>query len=237
VIALDAPTILPLGDSSLVVRFGDRIDPALHRRVMSLAAYLDAHPIPGIVEYVPAFASLAIHYDPLRIARSPSSYELLVSTLQQSIARMEEPASHEARIVEIPVCYGGEFGPDLEYVAAYHRLSIEEVISLHSGGSYRIYMIGFAPGFPYLGGMNERIATPRRSTPRSRVPAGSVAIGGMQTGVYPIESPGGWHLIGRTPLRLFRPERVPPVLLRAGDTIRFRSISRAEFDAWKEGAT
>ena len=134
------------------------------------------------------------------------------------------------------MCYGGEYGPDLEEVARHNGLSVDEVIALHSGGEYLVYMIGFAPGFPYLGGMSERIAMPRRSSPRAQIPVGSVGIAGMQTGVYPIETPGGWQLIGRTPLALFRPEENPPSLLQAGNKVRFRPISADEFAAWKEGA-
>jgi inhibitor of KinA len=138
------------------------------------------------------------------------------------------------RVVEIPVCYGGEFGPDLGYVAEHNQLSVEEVIEIHTSGQYLVYMIGFAPGFPYLGGMSERIMAPRRQSPRLAIPAGTVGIAGMQTGVYPIETPGGWQLIGRTPLALFRPQDNPPSLLQSGDIVRFCQISDKEYEEYKE---
>ncbi|GAA4708076.1 5-oxoprolinase subunit PxpB [Brevibacillus fulvus] len=229
----------PLGDSGVMVKLGQAIDRLTHEKVRTLADYLEESPFYGMVEYVPAFTTVTVYYDPVLLSdpASPQSpYERVCALLQKILAQVTERPSADSRIVEIPVCYGGELGPDLEAVADYHQLSVEEVIRLHTAPDYLVHMIGFAPGFPYLGGLDERIATPRRGTPRLRIEAGSVGIGGSQTGVYPIESPGGWQLIGKTPLRLFRPEHEPPTLLQAGDTVRFRAITREEFDRWQEVA-
>ncbi|HET7563846.1 MAG TPA: 5-oxoprolinase subunit PxpB [Gemmatimonadaceae bacterium] len=221
----------PLGDRAVIIRLGSSIDEATHRRVRAVCARLDAQPIPGVVEYVPAFASVAVHYDP-----ATNAYARMTELLDAELVHLEDEGLPPARTVEIPVCYGGEFGPDLDDVARHHALTADEVVRIHTGGDYLVHMIGFAPGFPYLGGLPERIATPRRREPRTLVPAGSVGIGGSQTGVYPIASPGGWQLIGRTPLTLFSPERDVPALLRAGDRVRFRAISRDEFLAWDADA-
>jgi inhibitor of KinA len=161
-----------------------------------------------------------------------------VSSIVQSKLENEQTEKELAhRTVSIPVCYGGEYGPDLEYVARHHNLTPEEVISIHSEGEYLAYMIGFAPGFPFLGGLSEKIATPRRPSPRTSIPAGSVGIAGMQTGVYPISTPGGWQLIGQTPVKLFLPKQNPPSLLQAGDIVKFEPISKEEYQEMqaKEG--
>lgn len=220
---------VPLGDSAIVVRFGECIAPELYDRVRALAEYLDAHPLPGLVEYAPAFATVALFYDPLRWSCSEFCAEV-----QRIVAGLGGRSPSQPRVIEIPVCYGGEFGPDLAFVAEHNHVTEDEVVSIHAGGEYLTYMIGFAPGFPYLGGMSSRIAAPRRGSPRPRIPAGSVGIAGNQTGVYPIETPGGWQLIGRTPWKLFRPWEDPPSLLRAGDVVRFRPIAPADFAAWQE---
>jgi inhibitor of KinA len=222
-------SVTPLGDSALLVRFGDAIDPAVHRQVRALAAQLDQHPLIGMVEYIPAFASVAILYDP-----SSQSFQDMASAVNEILSALSELTEPESRVVEIPTCYGGKFGPDLDFVAEHNGLTCEEVVHLHSSAEYTTYMIGFAPGFPYLGGMPPQIAVPRRSSPRLRVPAGSVGIAGGQTGVYPLETPGGWQLIGRTPRALFRAENDPPILLRCGDLVRFRPMTRSEYEAWQE---
>jgi inhibitor of KinA len=240
--------IFPLGDAAVVVELGNEINETTHQRVQMVSARLEVCSFPGMLEYVPAFTTVTVFYDPYRVAQEVekekkslpsekagvSPYQYVRSWLESVIAQGEEEQKKTVRIVEIPVCYGGEFGPDLEFVAHHNGLTPEEVIQIHSGAEYLVYMIGFAPGFPYLGGMPEQIAAPRRSSPRLKIPAGSVGIAGMQTGVYSIETPGGWQLIGRTPLPLFVPENNPPTLLRAGDRIRFRAISRQEYDEWKE---
>ena len=163
-----------------------------------------------------------------------SPVQVTTALLEKMIEKLDDSAAKSPRVVEIPVCYGGELGPDLEYVAEYNHLTVDEVIDIHVSNQCLVYMIGFAPGFPYLGGMSERIATPRRPSPRAAIPAGSVGIAGLQTGVYPITTPGGWQLIGRTPLALFRPYDVTPSLLQAGDLIQFRSISPQKFEEYKE---
>jgi len=217
--------IEPLGDAALLIRVGNAIDEETHRIVAGVSARLSASPFPGMVEYVPAFTTVAVHYDPARLTFVQASS--LVSGLLKDVSPATLPDTDP---LEIPVCYGRDLGPDLAFVAEHAKLTPDEVVGLHAGGDYRVYMLGFSPGFPFLGGLPEPIATPRRPSPRLKVPAGSVAIGGKQTGVYPIESPGGWQIIGRTHLALFRPDLNPPTLLRMSQRVRFRSISREEFD-------
>jgi inhibitor of KinA len=229
-----------LGDRAILIQVGSSIDEATHRRVRAVQSRLSQCVIAGVVELVPAYTSLAVHYDPAQLEQpaaddTSAPHDRLCARLAEVLARAEVEQLPTQRYVEIPVVYGGEFGPDLEDVARQHGLSADEVIRIHGGGDYLVYMIGFAPGFPYLGGLDPRLATPRRSVPRTAVAAGSVGIGGDQTGVYPIESPGGWHLIGRTPRRLFVANREPPTLLQAGDRVRFRAISSREFDILEKG--
>src|SRR5262245_21081468 len=187
----------PLGDRAVVITLGSTIDEATHRRVRAVCARLDAHPPRGMIEYVPAFASVTVHYDPVRLAvddrgNPTRPYKRLVEALELTLSHLEDEPLAPARTIDIPVCYGGELGPDLEEVARVHGLTPDEVVRIHASGDYLVYMVGFTAGFPYLGGLSDRIATPRRLTPRERVPASTVAIGGKQTGVYPIELPGGW---------------------------------------------
>lgn len=220
----------PLGDRALVARFGETMDDETHLRVRALASHLEAHPFPGMIEIVPAMTTVAVYYDPMVLA-----YEDAASRVQAAVSEMSPATWNESRAVEIPVCYGGVFGPDLGFVAEHNGIAPEEVVRLHASAEYRVYMIGFAPGFPYLGGMPEKIAAPRRATPRPVIPAGSVGIAGMQTGVYSIPTPGGWQLIGRTPLRLFLPEHEPPSLLRAGDRVRFLPITEEQYATYRDG--
>ena len=221
----------PLGDRALLVTLGETIDDATHQRVRAALLRLDAAAIAGVTDLVPTFTSVAIHYDPALLAADDrtSPYTCLVTEVEGLLAELREDALPESPVVEIPVCYGGDLGPDLDELALRHGLLETDVVTLHSGPEYRVHMIGFMPGFAYLGGLPDVLATPRRDTPRTTVPAGSVGIGGQQTGVYPMESPGGWHLIGRTPLRLFDPAREPASLLAAGDRVRFRAIDSAEY--------
>lgn len=219
-------TVCPVGDTGLLVSFEQRIAQSVGAAVAALNARVAAAVIPGVVETVPAFATLLIFYDPL-----VTEYDAVADAVQKlAQAPGGDTAAGEGRLVEIPVCYGGTFGPDLPFVAEHAGLTEKEVIELHAGREYRIYMLGFLPGFPYLGGLDERLFTPRLASPRTAIPAGSVGIGGEQTGVYPIASPGGWQLIGRTPLKLFDPSsgRLP---YAAGDRIRFCPITQDEFDA------
>ncbi|MGG6313373.1 5-oxoprolinase subunit PxpB [Paenibacillus macerans] len=236
--------IVPLGDSALVVKFGESIHEETHMRVRQLADYLEKHPMDWMIEFVPAFTSVTIYFDIMRLlsegaaqgqAEQPQNAFRLASRLVESIIlQLRDVSVPPARVIKIPVCYGGEWGPDLDIVAAHNGLSPQEVIDIHASADYLVYMLGFAPGFAYLGGMSERITTPRRQTPRLSIPAGTVSIAGDQTGVYPIDTPGGWQLIGKTPIELFKPRQMPPTLLEAGDIVRFYPISRKEFAAWGE---
>lgn len=218
------------GDRGLLVEYGDAIDPAINRKVRAMAIALGQQTPQGVVEIIPTYRSLLILYDPF--LTDPPQLEEALLRLEERLSEIEIPPP---KTVEIPVCYGGEFGPDLEFVAQSHGLSPEEVIRLHSEPVYQVYMIGFTPGFPFLGGLPKILHTPRRETPRTRVPAGSVGIANDQTGIYPIESPGGWQLIGRTPLKIFDPKRSNPFLLKAGDLLKFKPISPDEYRRLAEG--
>ena len=223
--------LLPLSDNAIVLQFGEEVSEEIHAKIQAVAHYLEQHPLPGMQAYVPAYTTLTVYYDPWVTSNKGKTdpYDAMVAQLQQVLSETKKHKRNGGRLVEIPVCYGGEYGPDLEEVVGYTNLSHEEVIALHSGTTYLVHMMGFAPGFPYLGGLNDRIATPRRHEPRKAIPKGSVGIAGQQTGIYPIETPGGWQLIGQTPLELFNPDRAQPSLLRAGDKVRFVPISEDEF--------
>lgn len=236
--------LLPLGDAAVIIRFGSSIDIETNRVVMLISAALEERPFAGFIECVPAFASIAIHYDPWLVRKSRilaehgdgTIFETVCSRLQPYL-RMEQlnNSVQIARTIEIPVCYGGEEGPDLSFVAEHNGLTDNQVISIHSSVTYLVYMLGFAPGFPYLGGMSEEIATPRQGTPRTIIPQGSVGIAGQQTGIYPLATPGGWQLIGRTPLALFRPQDEIPSLLKPGDSVRFKPITKQQYKLYIEG--
>jgi KipI family sensor histidine kinase inhibitor len=221
----DEPVFLPAGDAALLVEVGDAIDPAINSRVHALDRALRQRPILGLLDLVPAYRSLLVLYDPLAV--SAQAVEAHISTLWDETATVGPAVG---RVVRIPTCYGARFGPDLAFVAKHARLPAEEVVAIHAGTDYRVYMMGFSPGFTYLGGMSERIAAPRLKTPRTSIPAGSVGIAQQQTGIYPVESPGGWQLIGRTPVPLFDPLRDPPTAVEPGDSIRFVPIDAAEFE-------
>ena len=229
--------LVPLGDRALLIQLGSAIDEKTHRQVRAVSARLASHRVPGLIEVVPAFASVALHYDPERVpndkpgtgrgsARSP--YVRFAAAVEAALANLAEEPLPNPRTLEIPVRYGGDEGPDLTVVAEAHGLTADEVVRLHTGGTYRVYMLGFAPGFAYLGGLPDVLATPRRDEPRTAVPAGSVGIGGSQTGIYPLVSPGGWQIIGRTSVSLFDPQRTPPALLAIGDIVRFRAVGPDE---------
>ncbi|QBB71397.1 5-oxoprolinase subunit PxpB [Pseudolysobacter antarcticus] len=239
----NAPSLEALGDSALIVRFGDRLDARINAQVHRAAALLAAANLAGVREIVPAYASLTVHYDPAFFSHDDSA-QIDVSPFARIGERLlvllhdsRDEILQTTRLIEIPVCYGAEFGPDLADVAAHAGLSEAEVVALHSTSTYRVAMLGFAPGFPYLFGLNESLHLPRRATPRTRVPAGSVAIGGQQTGIYPGELPGGWHLIGRTPLHLFDAARASPALLAPADEVRFIAIDADEFAHLQTSAT
>ncbi len=212
------------GDRGLLVEYGDAIDPAVNRKVRSMAIVAKNKMPEGVMEIIPTYRSILIYYDPL--ITNPSILKDALTDLESSLSEIEIPPP---KVVEIPVCYGGEFGPDIEHVAQSHDLTPREVERLHSEPEYLIYMVGFTPGFPFLGGLPEALHTPRLKTPRTLVPKGSVGIANGQTGIYPIASPGGWQLIGRTPATLFAPEHSNPFLYQAGDCIRFKPISPRDY--------
>jgi inhibitor of KinA len=219
---------LAAGDRALVVEFGDRIDRALSAEVLRLNASLRSSGLVGIVETVPTFRSLMVHYDPLVTTRA---------NLERGIASLldRQPGSRSTGTLwRVPVCYDGEFAPDLAEVAHLTGLSPGEVIALHSGTRYHVYMLGFLPGFPYMGDLPARLALPRRADPRVRVPAGSIAIATTLTAIYPYESPGGWHLIGATPIRLFDPERAQPAFFAPGDAVQCEPVDPLAFASIKK---
>lgn len=231
--------ITPLGDCAVLIRVAENFEGApeksLHQ-VLAAQRSLAAAKIPGLVELAPAYTTVALFYDPLAAVAAGAPPENIFEWLEQRIRKVipkTESVGGEfikTSEVEIPVCYDSEFAFDLDDVAQRAGLHRNEVVELHSGSEYRVHCVGFIGGFPFLGGLPSKLATPRRETPRKEIPAGSVGIGGEQTGIYPIKSPGGWNIIGRTPLNLFNPQRNPPGLLRAGDRVRFRPISREEFE-------
>ncbi|AVK51357.1 kinase inhibitor [Clostridium sp. MF28] len=225
--------ISQISETAALVEFGREISEDINKKVRTFCTYLDDKPFYGMVEYVPAFTSVSVIYNPLDM-KSESPYEVVKVILDNIISKLDFSLEDEEHIVEIPVCYGGELGQDIEQVAKINNITVDEVIKIHSEGKYLVYMIGFAPGFPYLGGMSEKIAAPRRESPRIAIPAGSVGIAGMQTGVYPIETPGGWQLIGKTPLKLFDLKRNSKSLLKAGDIVKFYPISYEEYVQLKE---
>lgn len=212
------------GDSALNVEFKQEISPEISGLVHSCARMLEEHPIEGVIECIPTICSLMVCYNPQII-----SYEALCACLQTRLKDITGTAQETRRIVEIPVCYGGEFGPDIDFVAEHAQLSVPDVIRIHAGVDYLIDMLGFMPGFAYLGGLDKRLHTPRLQSPRTCIEAGSVGIGGAQTGIYPLPSPGGWRLIGKSPVCLYDPFRDHPILYAAGDYLRFIPISEEDF--------
>jgi len=217
--------LVTAGDSALLVEFEERIDPAVNARTVACADAIQLANVPGVRDVVPTYRSVAIYFDPLQ-----TDSDAMMACIHRA-ARQAAPESAAPRVpVRIPVCYGGELGPDLAGVAAFAGISEDEVVRLHSATTYRVFLLGFVAGFAYLGIVDQRIGMPRRSTPRVRVPLGSVGIAGVQTGVYPAETPGGWQLVGRTPLKPFDPSRADPFLMKAGDAVRFYPIARDEYD-------
>jgi len=235
--------IIPLGDSALVVRVSEQFADAPEEtldEVLRVLQLLQRAAIPGVIELAPAYTSVAVFFDPVAVLKSKSKAnrlsDELATRIRDAIGRASRRhrrriAGSASRSIEIPVCYDAEFGFDLSRIAEHTKLSEREIIDLHSTGQYRVACIGFVPGFTFLTGLPKNLATPRRKVPRTEVSPGSVGIGGAQTGIYPLRSPGGWNLIGRTPLRLFDPTKNPPTLLRPGDRVRFRLIAREEFES------
>lgn len=212
------------GDKSLVVEFGNSISPGINAKIRSMVEVLDTEKIEGINEIIPTYRSILVLYDPLIIG-----FKELVEKLKIKENDLKDSKESEITIIELPTVYGGEYGPDIDFVAKHNNLTVDEVIDIHSSRDYLVYMLGFTPGFSYLGGMSEKIETPRLQTPRTKIPAGSTGIAGKQTGIYPIDSPGGWQLIGRTPVKLYTPLEDPPVLLNAGDYVRFVPVDEKEY--------
>lgn len=213
---------LPMGDGAIVMEFANEISKEVNARIRQTTKAIEKT-IKGVIEVLPTYRSITIFYRPDQI-----TYDELVAKLQ-TIKEGNEEGDSPSRRIEIPTVYGGEYGPDLAYVAQHASLSEDEVIRIHTGTDYLVYMLGFSPGFTYLGGLDARIATPRLESPRVKIPAGSVGIAGSQTGMYPSESPGGWQLIGRTPLKLYDPKKEPPVFIQAGDYIRYVAITESEY--------
>ena len=218
-------TIISAGDAALVVEFEERIDPAVSARGSALAEAVIAERLAGILDVVPTYRSVTVYFDPLH-----TDQQKLSATLRRLADSVEERDVPRRPPITIPVCYGGDFGPDLAAVASFAGISEADVVAIHAGATYRVLMLGFMPGFSYMGVVDARIAAPRLETPRPRVPRGSVGIAKDQTGIYPSETPGGWQLIGRTPVRPFDLTRPDPFLLHAGDEVRFTPIAREEFD-------
>ncbi|HDR4518217.1 5-oxoprolinase subunit PxpB [Bacillus cereus] len=222
-----------LGDQAIIVTFGEEIGMDVYEKVQRLFQALQQHPFTGMIECVPSFTSLAIYYNLYEVWKGNNRKIRPYDYVCQYIARMldtyKEELKRDVKHISIPVCYGGEYGPDLEEVAHYHGLQVEDVIRIHSETTYFVYMLGFTPGFPYLGGLSEELETPRKEIPRLQISPGSVGIGGNQTGIYPLETPGGWNIIGRTPISLFNPEEETPTFIQSGMYLRFIPITKEEY--------
>jgi inhibitor of KinA len=217
--------IVAAGDSAMVVEFEERIDAAVNARALAVARRLQAQPVAGVRDVVPTYRSVAVYFDPLQ-----TSHDALIARLEREAAHAVPEAAPAGDAIRIPVCYGGELGPDLAQVAAFGGISESAAVNLHVGVTYRVFMLGFMPGFAYMGVVDGGIAAPRRETPRLRVPRGTVGIAGPQTGVHPVDAPSGWQLIGRTPVKPFDFARAEPFLMKPGDSVRFYQIDRSEFD-------
>ena len=219
------PTISPVGDRAISIDFGQVIDPTINRHIRQTIERIKELQLEGIIELVPTYCALLVEYDAMLYSYSEIC-NIIESTLEEG---MTDTTNELVTVVEVPTVYGGEFGPDLSFVASHNHLSEDEVISIHSGTDYLVYMLGFIPGFTYLGGMDPRIATPRLSSPRTLIPAGSVGIAGEQTGTYPSDSPGGWQIIGRTSVTMYDMSKAQAALLKAGDYVRYVPIDESEF--------
>lgn len=216
--------IVTAGDSSLLVEFGQEISPEINHRIAATVQMIREQHVEGVVDVIPTYCSLLINYDPRVVL-----YDDIKQRIQSMLKIDVTGSISKKKIYEIPVCYGGEYGPDIQNIADHAGLSVEEVIKIHTSKDYLIYMLGFLPGFTYLGGLDERIHTPRLENPRLKISAGSVGIGGSQTGIYPLDSPGGWQLMGMTPVKTYDPNRAVPILVEAGDYIRFVQVDEAEY--------
>ena len=227
---MSAFRIVPAGDSALIVEFEERIDPGVNARAIACAEAIQAARLAGVRDVVPTYRSVAVYFDPLR-----TDHDALMQRLHTEAEQPLRPTAAGRPPLRIPVCYGGDLGPDLAGVAAFAAMEEAAVVGVHAAATYRVFMLGFVPGFAYLGIVDERIAMPRHATPRIRVPVGSVGIAGVQTGVYSADSPGGWQLIGRTPTKPFDPSREAPFLMQAGDAVQFYPIDRDEYERMMPG--
>lgn len=224
--------IYPLGDSALMVEFGQQISASLNQQILQKARHLENQHYPWLDDIVPAYTTLTIFYNPLKVEGS-FPYGKVKKMIERELSSATDEEELSSRHIRIPVCYGGEFGPDLEEVASMNGLQPGDVVKIHTDPLYRVFFLGFSPGFPFLGGMDGRIAAPRKKVPRKKIPEGAVGIAGQQTGIYTQEGPGGWQIIGRTPLSLFSVSQNPPALIMPGDTVSFVPISREEFYNWE----
>ncbi|HVE60276.1 MAG TPA: 5-oxoprolinase subunit PxpB [Chitinophagaceae bacterium] len=231
-------TLFPLGDNAILIDFGNELNEGINKKLLSIFEKIKDQHLPGVLDVVPAYSSLTIHYDVMKILEKAGSkpvFDFITNQVKKIIDEVKDISFEENRKISIPVCYDEEFGLDLSFLANKKNLNIEDVIQLHTAKSYRVYMIGFLPGFAYMGEVDEKIQIPRKENPRTNVEAGSVGIAGSQTGIYPLQSPGGWQIIGRTPLQIFDKGKTEPVLLQPGDEIKFFSINRDEFRNYEGG--
>ena len=228
--AAPPPRIVPLGDAAVLADFSDRLDLAVNARIQQLAESIRRRRLPWIGDVVPALGSLALHFDPERYDLAIPPLEAAAALIKECLSRKLPDLSELTRTVDVPVCYDAEFGPDLSEVAQSCKMTVEEAIRRHCASPHRVLMVGFAPGHPYIGGLDERLSVPRRATPRPTVIAGSIAIANTQSVVYPFTISGGWNILGRTPLRIFDAGRQPPALMAPGDRVKFHPVDREEFD-------
>jgi inhibitor of KinA len=230
-------TIFSLGDSALTLDYGNIIEEQVNKRILQIFHELKANPLPGMIEALPAYSSITIYYDVQKLRKIfplSTAYEAFRQEVENRLNHFAEKPDADERLKKIPVCYETEFGTDLQTIADAKEMSIPGIIQCHLSKTYRVYTIGFLPGFPYMGLIDERIAMPRKEKPE-QVKAGSIGIAGIQTGIYPFDSPGGWQIIGRTPLKLFEPEKKLPAYLQPGDIVQFYSITQYEFENYQGG--
>jgi inhibitor of KinA len=224
--------IFPLGDSAITIDFGNTINESINKEVIARFNQMNREPLPGMLEAVPAYSTLTVYYNMLLLRKmvptGSTVFEWVKEQLEEKLKMLVQENIITERLVRIPVCYENEFSPDIQELAVAKNISMDEVIEIHTSGTYKVYMIGFLPGFAYMGEVDEKITIPRKPQPQNVLP-GSVGIAGKQTGIYPLASPGGWQIIGRTPLKLFDADRKEPVLLKAGDTVQFYAITEKDF--------
>lgn len=228
-----AYSIYPLGDSALIIGFGDVIEESVNRKVLSLSRRIKQACIVGVLDVATAYSSITVHYDVIEVIKKhpgKPAFVTIKENLETLLSQPTEGFSEHMRRLKVPVCYAAKYAPDINDIALHTNLTVEDIVQLHTSIKYRVYMVGFLPGFAYMGEVDERIAVPRKQEPRLQVVAGSVGIAGRQTGIYPLTSPGGWQIIGRTPLKLFDKNKQEPVLITAGDEVEFFSITEDEFD-------